>query len=393
MVDLRYDILSIQERAVKRKAEGHDVINGCAGMLFEDDKTLCIYEDVNAKIEKSFRHYLAYPSVLGSDDYREGVLSWLFRSDKEKIERRFQVPFGVSLGGTGAISMAFSHYSRKNAIVLLPDIRWPNYDTIADQCQIPFALHRLLDEKGGLDIPSIRQALETCLESHDTVLLVLNDPCQNPLGYCLSREEYERLFDLLSEFGRKVVLLLDLAYVDYCPEGFLFKETLLSRKEIPFDCLVCFSASKSFGLYGLRLGALFGLMRKEEDIQPLLSDMKRIARGTYSCANNGAMGPLAEFFSDKDAMEKVEGKIHAESQRLNTIGKAVSALLDDLGIKHFPYKGGFYLTFSMANPIEFCKKLEEKDIFFAPIDDSHIRIAVSGLNEKEVAELGRRLSR
>ena len=391
MKSMKYDILSVQERAMARKAEGHDVINGCVGMLFEDDKRLCVYEDVNRKIEADFRFYLSYPAVLGSADYREGVLSWLFKERKREIEDRFAIPFGVTLGGTGALFMVFSLFAKKDGILLSSDIRWPNYDTIADQAHLPFSTYRLLSEKGRLDIPSLKEAIEKGLQEHENVLVLVNDPCQNPIGYCMDRKEYEELFDLLSRYGDRVSLLMDIAYVDYAPEGFLFLQELLSRKEVPFGIYVCFSASKSFGLYGLRLGALFALLDKKKDISTLLEEMKRIARGTYSCANNGAMGPVSSFFRDEEAKKAVQEKITAEGKRIHRIGTRMAQVLDDLQIEHFPYKGGFYLTFTVKDPIGFCQKLEAKDIFFAPIDESHVRIAVSGLNLEEIEEFERRM--
>ena len=391
MKSMKYDILSVQERADNRRREGHFVINGCAGMLFEDNKSLCIYEGVNRHIERKFRSYLSYPSVLGSSEYKDGVLNWLFQDKKEKILSCFDTPFAVTLGGTGALYMAFSHFSRKRGLLLLPDIRWPNYDTIADQCRLPLKIHRLLTEEGRLNVASIKEAIDASLVDHDEILLVVNDPCQNPIGYCLDETEYDELFDLLSEYPGKVTLLMDVAYVDYCPEGFLFLKELLKRKAVPFDIYICFSASKSFGLYGMRLGALFGLLSKEKDNSSIREEMKRIARGTYSCANNGAMGPVSEFFHDEKAMEEVREKIHSESRRLYTIGNKVSAVLDDLNIRHFPYKGGFYLTFETENPIAFCQNLESKDIYFAPIDSHHVRIAVSGLNMEEIEEFERRM--
>lgn len=393
MADMKYDILSVQERAVRRKREGHLVINGCAGMLFEDDKTLCVYKPVNDRIQEKFVDYLAYPSVLGSERYRDGVLSWVFQDRKEEILCRHEVPFAVSLGGTGALYLAFRHFAKRKALLLLSDIRWPNYDTLAQEAGIDTSIYSLISKADRLDIASIREKIEEGLEEHPEILLVVNDPCQNPIGYCLDREEYQKLFSLLAGYGRKVTLLLDIAYVDYAKEGFPFFDEYFSHETIPFDIFFAFSASKSFGLYGLRLGALFGLLEKGKDDSDLLEDFKHIARGTYSCANNGAMGPLADFFHDEEAKKAVLDKIHEERDRLYGIGYSMAKVLDELGIRHFPYKGGFYLTFRMENPVAFCQELETKDIYFAPIDDKHVRIAVSGLNNEEIAEFARRMKR
>lgn len=389
--NMKYDILSIQERAVKRRKEGHFVLNGCAGMLFEEDKSLCTFESVNQTIQERFSSYLAYPSVLGSKEYEEGVLQWLFPLEKERIAHRYSIAFSASLGGTGALYLAFKHFAQEKAHLLLSDIRWPNYDTLAKEAGIGFSLYSLFNEDERLNIKDIKAKIDESLLSNGSVLVVINDPCQNPLGYCMDEQEYRELFQLLEGYRRKVALLLDIAYVDYHLGTFPLWE-ILCEKTWDFDLFFAFSASKSFGLYGLRLGALFAFLEKGKSHAELLEDLKAIARGTYSCVNNGAMGPMAEFFHNAPALYVTREKIQMESQRLLKMGERLERLLDRKGIHHFPYKGGFYLTFEVDDALSFCQELERKDIYFAPIDGRRIRIAVSGLSVAELEELERRLS-
>lgn len=388
-MNLKYDILSIQERAVKRAKEGARVINGCAGMLFEDDKSLCIYDEVNHFIETNFTSYLAYPEVLGSSDYEEGVLSWLFQDKVKPLKEKYQVGFAVTLGGTGALSMLFSLTADNEGLILLSDIRWPNYDTIAKEAKADINLyHMIKDDK--LDISSIKASIDEGLKKYSNILLVVNDPCHNPLGYCLSKEEYRAIKELLNSYSGKVSLLLDIAYIDYDPLDRYYEDMLLSD-DVFFPVHLAFSCSKSFGLYGLRLGALISFLDKKVDLPKYLDSLRAYARGTYSCANNGAMGPVSLFFKDEEAKEKVMSKLTKEIERLKVIGKELVELLDELNIPHYPYKGGFYLTFKTEDSISYCQELEKKDIYFAPIDKTHIRIAVSGLNSAEIKELKRRL--
>lgn len=388
---MKYDILSIQERANRRKKEGHEVINGCAGMLFEEDKTLCTFESVNETLRQRMDDYLAYPAVLGSDEFKDGVLSWLFEQQKEELERRYHIAFGASLGGTGALYLAFKSLAKQGAELLLSDIRWPNYETLAMEAGIGCSIYRLFNKEERLDIQDIQKQIDKSLSLHSSALLLINDPCQNPLGYCMDQEEYKALFELLESYRGKVRLLLDIAYIDYHPGTFPL-HAILQERTWDFDIFLTFSASKSFGLYGLRLGALIGLLDRKEDPHPLMEEWKTIARGTYSCVNNGAMGPMAEFFQNPAARFATKEKILMESRRLLKMGERLERLLDRLGIHHFPYKGGFYLTFEVEDALSFCKGLEAKDIYFAPVDGRHIRIAVSGLSTSELLELERRLS-
>jgi aromatic-amino-acid transaminase len=388
---LKYDILSIEERAVRSKLNGHPVINGCVGMLYREDGTLCDYPEVDEKLKDRFASYLSYPAVLGSESYRKGVLAWVFGKDLSLLEKKYAIPFSATLGGTGAIAMAFDKTAREKGVLILSDICWPNYRNIADFASLPTVTYRFLGKDRKFDFTALEKAIDQGLSKHKKALVVINDPCHNPTGYCLSLLEYRKLFALLSSYHGKVMLLMDIAYADYAPMGFLFPEMLL-RKKIAFPCYVAFSASKSFGLYGLRLGALFALFDKKSDPKEANDIFRTFARSTYSCPNNGAMGPLSELLNDPACCQAVKAEIRHENERLAYTGNLLSKTLDDLKIDHLPYLGGFYITVNVPDAIEVCQKLERRDVYFSPMGKKQIRIAVSGLSRKDVAELKTRLA-
>lgn len=386
-----FDILEIQGRAVARKALGADVINGCAGMLFRDDKNLCVYPMVDDVIRARFENYLTYPPIVGTPAYANGVLEWIFEDSLPQIKAQHSVSVSATLGGTGALAMVFERMARRNGIALLTDVCWPNYRGICREHRLPFLSYPMFHQDNTLALDEIAKAIEAGLGKADNVLLVINDPCHNPSGYCMSEADYQGLFDLLSHYGKKVTLLMDIAYMDYAPMGFLFPKMLLSHS-IDNDVFIAFSCSKSFGLYGMRLGALIQLGNKDWDLSSDLNEFRLMARGTYSCPNNTAMGPMAEVLADVKTREAVRDAIHRERERLQGIGNSISDMLTELHIPHYPYKGGFYLTFIVEDSKAFCEKLEQADIYFSPAGPHLIRIAASGLNAAEVIKLKGRLA-
>lgn len=380
------DILSIQDRAKNRRSLGFRVINGSAGMLYHDDRSLCTYESVNAFIRKDFDSYLSYPNPIGSKEYREGVLSWIFQEEREEIEQTYHIACSCSLGGTGALSMSMNLTKENDGVIILSDLNWPNYFHLCDVCGIDYVKYERFDETGHFSFSSLKQGIDQGLKDHPCATLILNDPCQNPTGYCFSYDEYEQLFRLLSSYQGKVTLLMDIAYFNYAPMGFLFRDYLL-KHHADFPIEVAFSCSKCFGLYGMRLGALLLLTESEEEKTALENRMYSYARGTYSCPNNGAMGPIAKLLNDPEALHQTAIDISIENKRLTAIGKALSKVLDEKHIDHFPYGGGFFVTAKVEGATAFCLALEEKDIFLVPIADRYVRIAVSGLNMDDVALL------
>lgn len=387
---LKYDILSIQDRANIAKANNRRIINGCAGVLYNDDKSLATYDLVNNIISTRFVNYLNYPSVIGSPKYKEGVLNWVFGSNLDFVKSKFNIAFSASLGGTGAISMTFNYLTRANkACGIISDVFWPNYTNIAKINNLDLYTHKMVDKNNNFNFKDLEKEILKNYDKYEKVLVIVNDPCQNPTGFCFSKQDYINLYSLLNKYKSKVSLLLDIAYLDYAPMGFIFPNSL--NENIDFDMFLTFSASKSFGLYGARLGGLITLISKTKSEEDYTSSFQEYGRSTYSCPNNSAMGPISELLNDKELVSELKQEISLKNKRLNQIGNLVSESLDRLGIAHLPYMGGFYLTFYVDDAISFCKALETKDIYFSPINKKQVRIAVSGLNKDDIIEFEKRM--
>ena len=387
---LKYDILSIQDRANQAKLNNRKIVNGSAGVLYNDDKTLATYSIVNDKIKERFTSYLGYPSVLGNSNYKQGVLKWVFESNLDFVTSKFNIGFGATLGGTGAISMTFNYINKnKDASAIISNLYWPSYLNIAKTHGLELHLHNMINSSSGFDFISLEKKIKEDIKKYNHVLVIVNDPCQNPSGFCMEKEEYYKLYELLNKYSKNVSLLLDIAYLDYAPMGFIFPSTL--DADINFDIFLTFSCSKSFGMYGARLGGLILLTSKKNDVEDYQNTFQEYARSTYSCPNNIALGPVSEILNDETLVKQLKQEISLKKERLAMLGKEVSSCLDRLCIPYLPYKGGFYLTFLADDAISFCKALETKDIYFAPVDSSKVRIAISGLNLEDIKEFERRL--
>lgn len=386
-----YDILAILERANTRKKEGFKVISGCAGMLFNDDKSLCTYPSINSAIKKRFEDYLVYPAIYGSNSYKKGILNWIFKNNLEEIEERFGIPFCATIGGTGACSFAFKYEASINkGVGLLSDIYWPNYRNIAEDASLNLDFYKMFDENNKFNFLDIKKHIDLLLTKYDSVLFILNDPCQNPSGFCLSKEEYLELFNLLSSYNNKVKLFFDVAYMDYAPMGFIFNDILLNTNK-KFDITIAFSCSKTFGLYGMRVGAIFDLLNDKSLVQDKQTFYNLEARSTYSCPNNTAVGPLGEVLNDSSKVDKLRKDLKKEALRLESIGNNFVKMLDNLKIKHLPYNGGFYIIMVVDDAYSFCARLEDKDIYFVPITKNYIRVAIASLSLDEIKELKKKI--
>jgi len=109
---------------------------------------------------------------------------------------------------------------------------------------------------------------------------VLHTCCHNPTGVDPTMEQWERILATVRKRG--LIPFLDLAYQGF-GDGIDADGKVLRRfSETPGPLLVASSFSKSFSLYGERIGALSVVTASREEAARALSQLKRVVRANYS---------------------------------------------------------------------------------------------------------------
>ncbi len=391
------DIIAIGNLAKLDKAKGNKVINGSIGVFLNEDGSLGRIKTVDEYLNNHICDKLGYPASIGDKDYLDVVERWVFEDKYSRIHDSYSVFTGASLGGTGAISIAFNIFLEEGQTVLLPSIMWSNYMLLAEKAKAKYEKYDLFNEKEGFNFASLKERISSCLERDGRTIAVINDPCQNPTGYCLSEEEYDELFALLNEEGKKgdLVVLFDIAYLSYysVPGSKCKLIDKLAEAKPNFLPLISFSCSKVFALYGMRMGALLALTSSKEEQAEVSSSYAAQARGTYSCPVGASGHALSLVLSEPSSKETVLQEIASNKEEMRERGKILLKELDKAGIKHYPYRSGFFLTIKVNKTAnEIYEKLKEKHIYVVPLNESEIRIALSGLSKEECASLVRELN-
>ncbi len=383
------DILKISAEAKKDNYENK--IDASIGVFLNDDKTLNGVRLIKANIGKDIPNNLNYPPISGQPIYKEAVSKWLFREYYDKFTSSYSVPFCATLGGTGACFISFKTFLEKGEKVLLPSLMWNNYQLIASEAGIGFDTYEIFDSNQNFNIDNLIQKIKQYQKVQQNVLVVINDPCQNPTGYSLSSEEYQKLFVSLNEITKlgNITILFDVAYLDYDRADLsshkLFKA--INSFNPQFLCMFAFSCSKTFGMYGLRTGALLGLTKSEEVSVNIVNSACCIARGTYSCPTGSAIIAVSNSLLDNKARQDIENNILANMNILHLRGRHLIDTLDKYNIKHTKYSNGFFITLYINNSPLVTAKLKEKHMYVVPLDNSHIRLALSSLKDDEIDTL------
>ncbi len=390
------DIIAISNLARLDKAKGNTIINGSIGVFLNEDGSLGQIRTIDDALKEHICDRLGYPASIGDKEYLEAVEHWVFEENYSRIHELYHVFTGASLGGTGAISNAFNVFLDEGESVLLPNIMWNNYKLLAKKAKAKRELYDLFDDKGGFNVSSLQEHISSSLARDGRVLAVINDPCENPTGYCLSEEEYDALFTMLNEEGKKgkLIVLFDIAYLSYyaLPGSKCKLIDKLAEARPSFLPLIAFSCSKVFALYGMRLGALLALASNAEEREDISSAYGAQARGTYSCPVGASGYAVSLAMGDPSKKEALLKEIQANKEVLRVRGEILLKELDKAKIEHYPYRSGFFLTIKVArNAEEVYEALRAKHIYIVPLNEHDMRIALSGLNEEECVKLVREL--
>ena len=118
----------IIEFAKKDKSELK--IDGTIGVLVNEDGRLNEIKLINKFIKKNLNYKTkGYGEILGDKEFNEFIIKWIFSKNYKEMVSSF------SFGATSALSFLFSKYCL-NKRLLVPSLRWRNYDLIAKENNI-----------------------------------------------------------------------------------------------------------------------------------------------------------------------------------------------------------------------------------------------------------------
>ena len=383
----KHDILTISGLANKDLKKGFKTINGSVGAYYDEEKKFGRVPTIETAIKEKFSEKMAYASVTGHDEYKKGILNYAFGERLNSIKEKNEIFFGATLGGTGALSIAFNLFTDEDSHVILPDVMWSNYKLIASKAHCLHRTYKLFDESDNWNLKSIMNEVDDEMAKKGRAVLLINDPCENPTGYSMSKKEYEDLFAYLNKKGEEgeLIVLFDIAYYNFsdteCP---LFEMLDGSHNFLP---VVIFSCSKSFAIYGFRCGAFIALCPNKESKTDIGNAFRAQVRGTVSSPVGPILHSVGDVLNDKEAVKKVKEEIDTNKMALVERGTYLTSLLDEAGIKHYPYKSGFFLTLKVENAVALFDSLAEKHIYIVPIDEDKLRIALSGITKSECLDL------
>ncbi len=256
-------------------------VNLGVGVYYDDNGKVPLLECVRKAelqlVEKPApRNYLP---IDGLQTYDRAVQALVFGADAQ-ILKDSRVVTVQTLGGTGGLKVGADFLRRldPNAEVWISDPTWENHRGIFENAGFKVNAYPYYDAKThGVDIDGMIAALKSAPAG---AVILLHACCHNPTGVDPTPEQWTRIVDAVTSRG--LVPFLDIAY-----QGFgdgLDADAAVVRRFAQTGCamFVSNSFSKSFSLYGERIGALSVVAESSDAEARVLSQLKRLVRTNYS---------------------------------------------------------------------------------------------------------------
>ncbi len=256
-------------------------VNLGVGVYFDETGKLpllkCVQEAEKMMMEApKARGYLPIDGIAAYDKAVQGLV---FGADSEAVKSG-RIATVQALGGTGGLKIGADLLKRMNpgAKVLISDPSWENHRALFESAGFPVESYAYYDAaRRGVDFDAMLAALNGAAEGS---IVVLHACCHNPTGYDITPEQWAQVIKTVA--ARGLVPFLDMAYQGF-GEGIAEDGAVVGLfMAAGLDFFVATSFSKSFSLYGERVGALSVVCRSKEEAERVLSQLKRVIRTNYS---------------------------------------------------------------------------------------------------------------
>ena len=220
-----------------------------------------------------------YLPIDGIAAYDKAVQALVFGADSAAVTEG-RVATVQGLGGTGGLKIGadFLHRLNPEARVLISDPSWENHRALFTNAGFEVSAYPYYDAaRRGVDVAGMLAALNAAAPG---TVVVLHACCHNPTGCDITPADWAQVIEAVK--ARSLVAFLDMAYQGFgeglAEDGAVIAQFLASG----IDFFVSTSFSKSFSLYGERVGALSVVCASKDEAARVLSQLKIVIRTNYS---------------------------------------------------------------------------------------------------------------
>jgi aromatic-amino-acid transaminase len=236
-----------------------------------------------------------------------------------------------ALGGTGGLKLGADFLKRlsPNATVLISDPSWENHRALFTNAGFEVQTYPYYDAATrGVRFDAMLAALNAAAAG---TIVVLHACCHNPTGCDITPAQWAQVVAAVK--ARGLTAFLDMAYQGFgeglAEDGAVVGQFLASGVSF----LVSTSFSKSFSLYGERVGALSVVCADKDEAARVLSQLKIVVRTNYSNPPTFGAQVVTTVLTTPALRAQWESELAGMRERIRAMRQALVAKLQAAGVK------------------------------------------------------------
>ena len=307
-------------------------VNLGVGVYFDENGKLPVLRCVAAAEKQLLESPKAknYLPIDGIAVYDKAVQGLVFGAESDAVKSG-RVATVQALGGTGGLKLGadFLKHLRPAAQVLISDPSWENHRALFTQAGFPVVAYPYYDAATrSVRFDAMLGALKAAAPGS---IAVLHACCHNPTGCDITPAQWEQVAATCAAAG--LVPFLDMAY-----QGFGFG---IAEDGAAVQCFlatgmqffVSTSFSKSFSLYGERVGALSVVCGDAAEAARVLSQLKIVIRTNYSNPPTFGATVVATVLTTPALRAMWEEELAGMRDRIKAMRHALVAKLRAAGVR------------------------------------------------------------
>ena len=291
-----------------------------------------VYTDDNGKIPllecvKRAEHEIAerasprgYLPIDGIPVYDKAVQAMLLGADSGIVALGRAVTV-QTLGGTGGLKVG-ADFLRKfapGAQVWISEPSWENHRALFEGAGFVVNNYPYYDPAThGLNFPGMRAAVQALPAG---AIVVLHACCHNPTGVDPTSDQWTTIIETVR--ARGLIPFVDIAYQGFDRDIEADASVVRRFAATPGPLFVSNSFSKSFSLYGERIGALTVVATDKDEAARALSQLKRVVRANYSTPPTHGAQIIAMILANAELAALWKSELGAMRERIRDMRKAL----------------------------------------------------------------------
>jgi len=307
-------------------------VNLGVGVYFDESGKLPLLKCV-AEVERQMQEAhkaRGYLPIDGIAAYDKAVQGLVFGADSAVVKAG-RVATVQAIGGTGGLKIGADFLKKLNpgAALLISDPSWENHRALFTNAGFPVSTYPYYDAaRRGVDFDGMLAALNAAAAG---TIVVLHACCHNPTGYDITPAQWSLVVEAVK--ARQLVAFLDMAYQGFgqgiAEDGAVIQQFLAAG----IDFFVSTSFSKSFSLYGERVGALSVVCESAEEAGRVLSQLKIVIRTNYSNPPTHGAQVVATVLTTPALRAQWEEELAGMRVRIKKMRTALVEKLQAAGLK------------------------------------------------------------